>query len=130
MHKKAWFQRLLRWIGMVFGVFFLFALGYFGAQSGWLDPLVGGGAARDGAVAPSAQMGAVVAQDSNLSTVPIRSAASAVGIVSAAGNLELAAEQQVVVEVSGIVAKLSVKVGDYVEAGDLLVMLDSTEAER
>ncbi|MCC6455923.1 MAG: efflux RND transporter periplasmic adaptor subunit [Caldilineaceae bacterium] len=130
MQKRPFFRRLLRWVGMVLGVLFLFGLGYFVAQSGWLDALVGVGATGDVAATRTGQAGAVVAQEGAVSTVPIRSAAAAVGVVSAAGNLELVAEQQVVVQVGGIVAKLPVKVGDQVEAGDLLAVLDSTEAER
>lgn len=133
MQKQIWWQRLLRWAGMVLGVMMLFALGYFVAQSGWLDALVGAGGNGSGSVAVT---GAVQAQDASQAqgeatgTVTVRSASSAVGVVSAAGNLALAAEQQVVVEVSGIVSEMHVKVGDVVEAGELLVVLDSREAER
>lgn len=137
MQKRSWFQRLLRWIGMLIGVVALFALGYFVAQSGVLNPLMGGSASTQGTVTTAtnqgtnqAQTGAAVAQDGTVSTVAVRSASTAVGVVSAAGNLELSAEQQVVVEVSGIVAELPVKVGDVVAEGDLLVVLDSQSAER
>ena len=140
MQKRSWWQRLLRWAGMLIGVIALFALGYFVAQSGWIDGLVGGGssATTPGSVAVTDQRqnGAAntqvvaQAQDGTPTTVAVRSAASAVGVVSAAGNLALSEEQQVVVEVSGIVSELHVKVGDVVEAGDLLVVLDSQAAER
>ena len=134
MQKRSWFQRLLRWTGILVGVIVLFALGYFVAQSGLLTPLLGGDESATvrgtvGVTRPG-QTGAAVAQDGSLSTVPVRSASTAVGVVSAAGNLELSAQQQVVVEVSGIVSELPVKVGDVVEAGDLLGVLDSREAER
>ena len=132
MQKRSWLRRLLRWAGMLAGVIFLFALGYFAAQSGLLDSLVGGAANAPVGAAPVVQIqrGAAPAQEGAPSTVPVRSAADAVGVVSAAGNLKLADEQQVVVEVSGIVSELHVKVGDVVGAGDLLVVLDSREAER
>ena len=144
MQKRSWWQRLLRWAGMIIGVLALFAVGYFVAQAGWLDGLMGGGnsattqeiapgsvavtgAGQNGAARPQA---VAQTQDGEVSTVAVRSASSAVGVVNAAGNLALAAEQQVVVEVGGIVSELHVKVGDVVEAGDLLVVLDSQEAER
>lgn len=136
MKKRSWVQRLLRWAGIAIGVVLLFGLGYFVAQSGVLDPLVGGGTTAPTGAAQGAvpQRAAAIAQEGAPSgagsTVPVRSAASAVGVVSAAGNLALANENQVVVEVSGIVAQLPVKVGDVVEEGDLLVVLDSREAER
>ena len=136
MQKRSWFQRLLRWTGILIGVIVLFALGYFVAQSGVLSPLLGGNASPQGNMTgnvttpPQALPGAAVAQDGSVSTVAVRSASTAVGVVSAAGNLELSAEQQVVVEVSGIVAELPVKVGDVVTEGDLLVVLDSQDAER
>jgi RND family efflux transporter MFP subunit len=123
MQKRPWLQRLLRWVGMVLGVMLLFALGYFVAQSGALDALMG----RSASVPSGSQ---VVAQETPSSTVTVRPADAAVGVVSAAGNLALANEQQVVVEVSGIVSQLHAKVGDVVETGDLLVVLDSREAER
>lgn len=139
MQKQTLWQRVLRWTGMGLGVVLLFALGYFVAQSGWLDPLVGGGSntAGPGNVAitgsgPGAARTQAMAQaqEGEQATVTVRSAASAVGVVSAAGNLALAEERQVVVEVSGIVSELHARVGDVVDAGDLLVVLDSREAER
>jgi multidrug efflux pump subunit AcrA (membrane-fusion protein) len=137
MKKRSWFQRLLRWLGIGIGVIALFALGYFVAQSGLLDPLVDAGSGGTANVPGGAgqnslvQRGAALAQEEGgSSTVPVRSAESAVGVVSAAGNLELANEHQIVVEVNGIVSELLVKVGDTVEEGQLLVVLDSREAER
>jgi HlyD family secretion protein len=117
-------------LGLLLGVVALFALGYFVAQSGLLNPLLGV-ASNTGAVT-NVQMptGASVTQGEGAGTVPIRPAESAVGVVSAAGNLALAAERQVVVETSGIVREIAVNVGDVVDAGDLLVVLDSREAER
>lgn len=144
MQKRSWWQRLLRWTGMIIGVIALFAVGYFVAQAGWLDGLMGGGSSAitqgntpgnvavtgarpNGAARPQA---VAQTQDGTASTVAVRSASSAVGVVNAAGNLALAAEQQVVVEVGGIVSELHVKAGDVVEAGELLVVLDSQDAER
>lgn len=134
MQKRSWFQRLLRWVGMVAGVILLFALGYFAAQSGVLDSILGTRGNAEQSAMPGAPMGAApgapVAAEGAPSTVPVRSAATAVGVVSAAGNLALAEEHQVVVKVSGIVSEIHAKVGDVVEEGDLLVVLNSTEAER
>jgi HlyD family secretion protein len=130
MQKQPFFRRLLRWVGMVLGIILLLAVGYFAAESGILASVLGqnteGGAEVSAPNRPvaSTEPGALP------STVPLRSASSAVGMVSAAGNLALAAEQQVVVEVGGLVSELMVNVGDTVEAGDLLVVLDSQEAER
>ncbi len=50
--------------------------------------------------------------------------------VSAAGNIALISQQQVVVQVQGIVDQVAVTVGDEVAAGDLLVALDTTELDR
>src|SRR5687768_7692204 len=105
MQKQSLVRRLLRWVGMILGVVFLFALGYFVAQSGWLDALVGRGTPAEVAATRSMQAGAAAAPEGAAATVPIRSASTAVGVVSAAGNLDLVAEQQVVVEVSGIVSQ-------------------------
>jgi HlyD family secretion protein len=140
MQRRSWLRRLLRWIGILAGVILLFALGYFVAQKGWLNAVVGTNASTSGSTTftRSTQSGAANTQNGSqgdaasgtTSTVAVRSAASAVGVVSAAGNLDLAHEQQVVVQTGGVVSQLPVKVGDVVNAGDLLVVLDSTEAER
>jgi len=64
-----------------------------------------------------------------MTTTPIR-AATDTNSVSAAGNVELAAEYPVVLQVGGIVSQVAVQVGDKVTAGDLLVALDTTDLER
>jgi len=64
-----------------------------------------------------------------LTTTPIRRATDT-NTVSAAGNIELAAEYPVVLQVGGIVSQVAVEVGDVVTAGDLLVALDTTDLER
>lgn len=134
MQKQSWFQRLLRWIGILVGVALLFALGYFAAQSGVFNVFMGGATQSQTGATPAgmtgAPAGAALAQDGTMSTVAVRAADSAVGVVSAAGNLALANPQQIVVQISGIVSELPVKVGDVVEEGDLLVVLDSRDAER
>ena len=68
MKKRSWFQRLLRWTGIVAGVVVLFGLGYFVAQSGMLDSLVGGGATTPTGAAQgvNAQRAAAIAQEGSL----------------------------------------------------------------
>ena len=60
----------------------------------------------------------------------IQSADLAQSAVSAAGNLELVSERSVALGVAGIVEKVAVAVGDHVNAGDLLLKLDTTDLER
>ena len=64
-----------------------------------------------------------------VSTVMIRPA-SEVDQVSAAGNIALVGQQEVVLQVSGIVTQVAVQVGDKVKPGDLLVALDTTDLQR
>ncbi|MBK8049550.1 MAG: efflux RND transporter periplasmic adaptor subunit [Anaerolineales bacterium] len=63
-------------------------------------------------------------------TVEIQSAAEAQTPVSAAGNLELVDERSVALEVAGIVRDIKVALGDTVNAGDVLLKLDTTDLER
>ena len=63
------------------------------------------------------------------STVTIRPAAE-VNNVSAAGNIALAGQQAVALQVEGIVTEVAVKAGDEVAAGDLLLALDTADLER
>ena len=53
----------------------------------------------------------------------------AVETVNAVGMVELLERHQVVLETGGIVEAVAVKVGDQVDAGDLLVTLDTTALE-
>lgn len=62
-------------------------------------------------------------------TVAIRPATDT-NQVSAAGNIALASQQAAVLPVEGIITQLTVKPGDTVAAGDLLVALDTTVLER
>lgn len=62
-------------------------------------------------------------------TVAIRPATDSAQ-VSAAGNIALASQQVVVLQVAGIVTQVPVKAGDEVSKGDLLVALDTTNLER
>ena len=62
-------------------------------------------------------------------TVAIRPATDA-NQVSAAGNIALASQQAVVLQVEGIVTEVVVKPGDYVAAADLLLTLDGADLER
>jgi HlyD family secretion protein len=63
------------------------------------------------------------------STVAIRPAADSAQ-VSAAGNIALASQQVVVLQVDGIITQVPVKAGDEVAAGSLLLALDTTNLER
>jgi HlyD family secretion protein len=62
-------------------------------------------------------------------TVTIRPAAE-VSQVSAAGNIALASLQAPVLKVQGVIEEIAVEAGDNVEAGDLLVKLDTTDLAR
>lgn len=120
-------SRLLRISLWLVGSVGLVALGYFVAQSGWLP----GGQATQGTVSTMGMAGSRGAEAvTTLTAITVRPATEGMGTVSAAGNLELAEPQQVVVEVSGIVRTIPVAVGDLVKAGDLLATLDSREAEE
>jgi HlyD family secretion protein len=62
-------------------------------------------------------------------TVNIRPATDAFQ-VSAAGNLALANQYKGVLKVEGIITDIAVEPGDTVTAGDLLVVLDTSDLER
>jgi HlyD family secretion protein len=62
-------------------------------------------------------------------TTTIRPAAE-LAQISAAGNVDLADVQQVVLEVPGTVVTVPVRVGDIVKPGDLLLALDTGDLER
>ncbi|MFN8466915.1 MAG: efflux RND transporter periplasmic adaptor subunit [Caldilineaceae bacterium] len=63
-------------------------------------------------------------------TVTIQSANVASTAVSASGSLTLVDERSVALGVDGVVEKIAVAVGDQVQAGDLLLQLDTTALER
>ena len=65
----------------------------------------------------------------SLTTTSIRPA-SDTAQVSAAGNIEVASQRPVVLQVDGIVTEVRVEVGDEVAIDDLLAALDSTDLER
>lgn len=62
--------------------------------------------------------------------VRIRSPRAVINDLSAAGAVELVSKRQVVMEVDGTIQEVAVSVGDWVEVGDLLVALNSTELQR
>lgn len=64
------------------------------------------------------------------STVEIRPAESVIGRVSAAGNIALSSRRYVVLESNGVVTQVNYRPGDVVEAGQLLIALDTTDLER
>ena len=63
-------------------------------------------------------------------TVAIQPADVASTAVSASGNLALVDERSVALGVDGVVEKIVVNIGDQVNAGDLILQLDTTALER
>ncbi|MBI3958213.1 MAG: efflux RND transporter periplasmic adaptor subunit [Chloroflexi bacterium] len=86
-------------------------------------------AAGDGADA-AARFANLTPEQLEAMTTQIRAAADVTGQVSAAGNIQLASKQFVVLETDGIVQELPVRVGDDVAAGDLLAALNPADAEK
>jgi HlyD family secretion protein len=66
----------------------------------------------------------------SLPTVEIQSVDVLQTEVSASGNLTLVSERSVALEVDGIVQEVAVEVGDTVQAGAVLLRLDTTDLER
>lgn len=64
------------------------------------------------------------------STVAVQPASLILGQVSAAGNIQLVSQQQVALEVNGVIDRIAVNTGDQVRAGDLLLALNTVELER
>jgi HlyD family secretion protein len=131
--KRRLPARLLRLGAWVIGIIALIGLGVFLGQAGLIPGLTvrtPGSTSREAIIAARAAEQAAQTTATQDSLVPLRPSTEGIGLVSAAGNLELAGEQQVVVEVGGIVRAILVEVGDMVEAGDLLVQLDAREAEE
>ncbi len=134
MQERSFWRRALRWAGIALGVVLILAAGVFLAQSGWIDGLIGAGDVTSipgtSGQFPTGATGSAGTDAAASTTVALRPASSGVGVVSAAGNLALAQEQRVVVEVTGIVSNVLVNVGDTVAVGDLLAVLDSRSAEE
>ncbi|MGL4651220.1 MAG: biotin/lipoyl-binding protein, partial [Caldilineaceae bacterium] len=65
-----------------------------------------------------------------LPMVQIQSPDVALSATSASGNLALVEERAVPLAVGGIVKTIAVEVGDAVQAGDLLLELDTTDLQR
>ena len=123
--SRSILSRLLRISLWLVGIVGLVALGYFVAQSGLLSSGQGTASTTRSRASQTGDQAATKA-----TVVTVRPATEGIGLVSAAGNLELANPQQVVVEVSGIVRSIPVAVGDLVKAGDVLATLDSSDAEK
>lgn len=70
------------------------------------------------------------AATASLPTVVIQPADIAESATSAGGNLALVEERSVPLAVGGIVKEIAAAVGDQVQAGDVLLRLDTTELER
>jgi HlyD family secretion protein len=103
----------------------------------WLLALVVLAAVGGGGYYAATQWGLIggtstaAAQDGvSLPTVEIQSVEVLQSEVSASGNLALVSERSVALEVGGIVQEVPVGVGDTVQAGDVLVRLDTTDLER
>lgn len=90
----------------------------------------GAGDAAQNSFDPAARLAGMTPEELEAATTQIRASSEAVGQVSAAGNIQLAAKQFVVMETDGIVQALPVRVGDDVAAGDLLVALDPADTEQ
>lgn len=119
-------QRGARWIWRLLFVGLLAGGAYYAwnyttlpAQIPWLSAQV------MTAAAPSA-----VNAQTELPTVTIQKADLVISQVSASGKIAVVDSRPVVLETSGIVASVDVKVGDAVRRGDVLVTLDTTALER
>lgn len=106
-------QRWGRWVAMVLIAALIVVGGYLGLSSTGIW------------AASSADT-----QTDAVTTVTIQSADLATTSVSAGGNLALVEERSVTLAVGGVVESIAVAVGDQVEAGALLLQLDTTELER
>ena len=124
---RKWLSRLMRFGALLIAVIALLGAGYFAAVNGWLSAVPGLGGLSSAVTPAPAAAGDGTAAAPTLTT--IRSAADAVGTVTAAGNLELVSRQQAVLKVGGVVESVNVEVGDPVKAGDVLVVLDGTDLE-
>ncbi|MBX3054661.1 MAG: efflux RND transporter periplasmic adaptor subunit [Caldilineaceae bacterium] len=91
-------------------------------------PALDGRAVQNGGVA--AAVTPLTQEQLDATTTQIRSAADVTAQVSAAGNVQLASKQFVVLQTSGTVQEIAVRVGDDVSAGDLLVALHPDDAEK
>lgn len=116
-------KRFMKWVAIVLVVMVVAVAGYSWYSGQSLLP----GRATPGQMqtqAPGAQTDTVTA------TVEIRPAESVIGRVSAAGHIALSSRRYVVLEGSGLVTHVNYYVGDTVEVGDALIVLDTTDLER
>ena len=111
------------WIGLVALIVLLGAGFYFRAN---IISLVTGQTAQSGSRVRSQGQGGGF-DPANVTTIQPGNKA---GQVSAAGNIALISQRSVVLQADGIVTQVTVKVGDSVAAGDLLVALDATDLKR
>ncbi len=140
--------RVLRWLGIIIGIVLLLGAGFWLASSDVLNGVIPGTSATpqqgnfvlpsDGSANdafPASDTGltqismATAADGSTLPTTVIRSASESVGTVGAAGNLALVSEEEAILRVGGTVESVNVRVGDVVQAGDLLATLESGDLE-
>jgi len=89
-----------------------------------------GGVAATQDDGPTLDFAAMTPEELDTVTTQIRTAADVTSQVSAAGNIQLSAQQFVVLETNGVVQEMAVRVGDEVAAGDLLAALDPADAEK
>ncbi len=104
-----------------------------GGQTASTQPLSSGqagGVATTQDDGPALDFAAMTAEELDTVTTQIRTAADVTSQVSAAGNIQLSAQQFVVLETNGVVQEMAVRVGDEVAAGDLLAALDPADAEK
>ncbi len=87
-------------------------------------------ATQTGGADAAARLANLTPEELEAMTTQIRAAADVTGQVSAAGNIQLASQQFVVLETDGIVQEMAVRVGDDVVAGDLLAALNPADAEK
>lgn len=116
-------KRFMKWVAIVLVVMVVAVAGYSWYSGQSLLP----GRATPGQMqtqAPGAQTDTVTA------TVEIRPAESVIGRVSAAGHIALSSRRYVVLEGSGLVTHVNYYIGDTVEVGDALIVLDTTDLER
>ena len=79
---------------------------------------------------PAVDFATLTPEELDARTTLIRTAADVTSQVSAAGNIQLSAQQFVVLKTNGVVQEMAVRVGDDVAAGDLLAALDPVDAEK
>lgn len=119
-------RRGYKWATIVMVVVLLAAAGYVAAtRTGLLGSSAGTATGQAAASADTAS-----ADAAGLPTVAIQAADVAQTDISASGALALIDERSVALAVSGVVEEVNVAVGDSVQAGDMLMRLETSDLER